>query len=419
MNWIAWIIFIALVVDYLLNLIADIANLKQLSPEIPESFKNIYDSDRYARSQEYLQVTTRFEWWASSFDFLLLLIVWFGHGFAYLDTWVRSFEFGPVGTGLIYITILSMIKMILSLPFSIYSTFVIEEQFGFNKTTVKTFVMDIIKGLVLSIILGAPLLGGILYFFEVAGNNAWWYCWIVVTGFALIFQFVAPTWIMPLFNKFTPLESGELKDMILSYADAIRFSVKNIFIIDGSKRSNKSNAFFTGFGKNKRIALYDTLINQLTHREILSVLAHEMGHYKKKHIWMNMGIGILYSGIMFYLLSFFISYQGLFEAFYLEQPSVYAGMIFFGMLFSPIDFFLGLALQTLSRYNEYQADQFAAETTHTPDDLVSALKKLSVQNLSNLTPHPLYVFLNYSHPPILQRIQRLLQIKQISGPNTE
>jgi len=407
MNWIAWIILIALIVDYLLNLIADIVNLKHLSPEVPETFQNVYDADRYARSQEYLKVNTRFEWWVSSLDLMIVLIFWFGHGFAYLDDWIRTYNMGPVGSGLIYVGALGFIKLFLSLPFSVYSTFVIEERFGFNKTTVKTFIMDLIKSLVLSIILGAPLLAGILYFFEVAGGNAWWYCWVVVTGFVLIVQFIAPTWIMPWFNTFTPLESGELKDMIINYARSIQFSLENIFIIDGSKRSSKSNAFFTGFGKNKRIALYDTLVDQLSHSELVSVLAHEMGHYKKKHIWINMAIGIFYSGLMFYLLSIFISYDGLFDAFFMSHASVYAGMIFFGMLFTPIDFFLGLFLQSLSRYNEYQADRFAAQTTKKPNDLVSALKKLSVQNLSNLTPHPIYVFLNYSHPPVLQRVKRL------------
>jgi len=407
MNWIAWIILSALVLDYLLNIFADIANLKQLSPEIPEAFSDVYDAEKYARSQEYLKVNTRFEWWVSSLDLLLILCFWFGHGFAYLDQWVRDFQLGSIASGLIFIAILGLIKLIISMPFSIYSTFVIEEQFGFNKTTIKTFILDIVKSLILSLLLGAPLMAGILYFFEFAGSDAWWYCWVVVTGFVLLIQFIAPTWIMPLFNKFTPLEDNELKKMIMNYADSIQFSLKNIFIMDGSKRSSKSNAFFTGFGKNKRIALFDTLVEQLSNTELLGVLAHEMGHYKKKHIWINMAIGIGYSGLMFYLLSLFISYDGLFEAFYLKETSVYAGMLFFGMLFSPIDFFLGLALQMLSRYNEYQADEFAAQTTSAPDALIGALKKLSVTNLSNLTPHPVYVFLNYSHPPVLQRIKRL------------
>jgi len=411
MNWIAWIILIALIVDYLFNLLADIVNLKQLSPEVPELFHKCYDAERYAQSQEYLKINTRFEWLVSSLDLILILLFWFGHGFAYLDDWVRSFNLGHIGSGLLFVSVLGLIKLILSLPFSVYSTFVIEEKFGFNKTTAKTFIMDMVKGLTLSILIGGPLLAGILYFFEAAGDNAWWYCWIVVTLFVLIFQFITPTWILPLFNKFTPLEAGALRDMILDYAKSIQFSLQNIFIIDGSKRTNKSNAFFTGFGKNKRIALFDTLVNQLSNDELLGVLAHEMGHYKKNHIWMNMFIGVLYSGVMFYLLSFFISYDGLFDAFFMHQPSVYAGMLFFGMLFTPIDFFLGLLLQFLSRYNEYQADQFAAETTKNPNALVSALQKLSVQNLSNLTPHPLYVFINYSHPPVLQRIKRLISLE--------
>jgi len=412
MNWIAWIILIALIVDYLLNMISDGLNLKHLSPEVPEAFQDIYDAEQYARSQEYLKVNTRFEWWVSGLDLILILAFWFGHGFAYLDRWIRSFDLGSIMSGLLFVSVLGVIKLILSLPFTVYSTFVIEERFGFNKTTVKTFIVDLMKSLVLSFVLGAPLLAGIFYFFEVAGANAWWYCWSVVTIYVLIVQFIAPTWIMPWFNKFTPLEPGELKDMILDYARSIQFSLTNIFIIDGSKRSSKSNAFFTGFGKNKRIALYDTLVDQLSHKELVSVLAHEMGHYKKKHIWVNMAIGILYSGLMFYLLSIFISYDSLFDAFYMSQPSVYAGMIFFGMLFSPIDFFLGLFLQSLSRFNEYQADNFAAKTTNNPKALISALKTLSVHNLSNLTPHPFYVFLNYSHPPVLERIKRLISLEK-------
>lgn len=407
MNTIAVIVLIAMIADIILHTWADILNLKMLKKEVPDEFKDVYDAERYSKSQEYLKVNTRFGWITSGFDLLLLLIFWFGKGFPILDNWVRSFNYGAVITGLIYMGILMIIKFLLSLPFSIYDTFVIEERFGFNKTTWKTFVTDIIKGIILSILIGAPLLAWILAFFEYTGNNAWLYCWIAVTLFMLIIQFIAPTWIMPLFNKFEPLEEGELRSAILSYTDKVNFPLKNLFVMDGSKRSGKSNAFFTGFGKNKRIALFDTLIQQHTVSELVAILAHEIGHYKKKHIIKGMILGIIQTGIMFYLLSFFISYQRLFDAFYMEKISVYAGLIFFSMLFAPIDFFTGILMQIFSRKNEYEADKFAAETTADKDSMINALKKLSANNLSNLVPHPFYVFLNYSHPPVLERIKKI------------
>jgi STE24 endopeptidase len=291
---------------------------------------------------------------------------------------------------------------------------VIEERFGFNQTTWTTFIADLAKGILLAVLLGAPLLAGILAFFEHTGANAWWYCWIAVTLYMLGVQFIAPTWIMPLFNKFTPLEDGELRSAILSYAGSIEFPIENVFVMDGSRRSSKSNAFFTGFGKHRRIVLFDTLIKRHTTAELLAVLAHEMGHYKKKHILLTMILGVLQMGIMLYLLSIFISYQGLFDAFFMPQKSVYGGLIFFAMLYSPIDFFMGIFMQMLSRKNETAADRFSAETTRDPQSMEAALKKLSVHNLTNLMPHPLYVFLNYSHPPVLQRISDLRRASALS-----
>ena len=407
MNTIALIILATIIFDYALNGVADYLNLTRLRDDLPESFRGIYDPDRYRKSQRYLKANTRFGWITATFDVSVILIFWFAKGFPLLDEWVRSFAFGPIITGLIYMAVLLLIKGLLSLPFSIYVTFVIEERFGFNQTTWQTFVMDLVKGLLLSVLLGAPLLAGILAFFVYAGTNAWWYCWVAVTLYILGVQFIAPTWIMPLFNKFTPLESGELKSAILSYAGSINFPIENVYVMDGSRRSSKSNAFFTGFGKHRRIVLFDTLIKRHTTGELLAVLAHEMGHYKKKHIFQTMVLGFLQMGIMLYLLSIFISYQGLFDAFYMPQQSVYAGLIFFTMLYSPLSFFIGIFTQMLSRKNETEADRFSAETTHDPQSMVAALKKLSVHNLTNLMPHPLYVFLNYSHPPVLQRINAL------------
>lgn len=412
MNFIAIIILVTILSEFILNGLSDVLNLRMLRDELPEEFRGMYDVDKYRKSQEYLKVNTRFGWLTSTFDLIVILVLWFGKGFPFLDHWVRSWHLGPVFTGLMYIGMLVLFKAILSLPFNIYSTFVIEERFGFNKTTWKTYVADILKSLFLTIVLGTPLLIGVLGFFEYTGPNAWWYCWIAVTIFMIVIQFIAPTWIMPLFNKFNPLENGGLKTAIMSYARSIHFPLDNVFVVDGSRRSSKSNAFFTGFGKHKRIALFDTLIEKHTVAELVAVLAHEMGHYKKKHILRTMIISVIQVGILFFLLSLFISYQGLFNAFYMDQKSVYSGLIFFGMLYSPIDFFMGIFMQMYSRKNEFEADRFAVETTKDSKSMADALKKLSVHNLTNLIPHPLYIFLNYSHPPVLRRIKAINTIGQ-------
>jgi len=298
-------------------------------------------------------------------------------------------------------------KLLLSLPFSIYSTFVIEEKFGFNKTTPLVFLTDIIKSIILTAVLGGILLTIILWFLKSGGQYAWLLCWAASTVFLLVVQYIVPTWIMPLFNKFTPMEEGDLKEAILLYAKTINFALSNIFVMDGSKRSSKSNAFFTGFGKNRRIVLFDTLIKDQTTEELVSILAHEMGHFKKKHIIKRMVTGIIQMGFVFFLISVFISHEGLFHAFFMEEVSIYAGLIFFSMLYSPIDLFISIILQVLSRKDEYEADRFAAKTLKNSSHLIRALKKLSAHNLSNLTPHPFYVFLNYSHPPVLERIHTL------------
>lgn len=411
MNVYAVIILVTLAVDFIVNGIADFLNLKAMNRELPGEFQEVYDEEAYRKSQIYTRVKTRFGIITSLFDLTVLLVFWFAGGFNWLDHIVRGWALGPIWTGLVYIGILILGKSILSLPFSIYSTFVIEERFGFNKTTPLTFVTDLLKGLGLGIALGGPLLAGVLAFFEYAGIYAWLYCWGAVTLFTLAIQYMAPTWIMPLFNKFTPLEDEELKKEIMDYARSVNFSLKGVYVIDGSRRSTKSNAFFTGFGKNKRVALYDTLFEKHSIGELVAVLAHEIGHYKKKHIIKNMVTSILHMGVMFLLLSFFLHSRGLFDAFYMDQMSVYAGLIFFGMLYSPVELILSIVMQIFSRKYEYEADRYASETYHDPEQLVIALKKLSRDNLSNLTPHPFYVFLNYSHPTVLQRIRAIRDIE--------
>ncbi len=408
MNPFFFIILFALLIEYALGVVADLLNLKSLRSEPPPALEGVYQPEDYRKSQEYIRTNTRFALVTGTFSLVVLLSFWFAGGFDYLDQIVRSWGFVPILNGLFYIGILLIGYSLLRLPFSIYRTFVIEERFGFNRTTPRAFLADRIKSLSLTALLGAALLTGILALFEHVGHHAWIYCWIAVTVFSLVLQYVAPTWIMPLFNKFTPLEPGELKEAILSYARSVDFPIKNVFVMDGSKRSSKSNAFFTGFGRNKRIALFDTLIEKHTVPELVAVLAHEIGHHKKKHILQGTIINILHAGVLFFVLSIFLDSPGLYDAFYIEQQSVYSGILFFGLLYTPLEMVLSVIMHALSRKNEYEADRFAAETIQQPQHLIEALKKLHAGNLSNLMPHSFYVFLNYSHPPLLQRIRAIL-----------
>jgi STE24 endopeptidase len=379
---------------------------------LPPNLEGIYNAEDYRKSQEYIRATTRFGLLSSTFTLFLLLAFWFSGGFNYFDQVIRAWDFIPLVTGLLYIGIIFLAYDLLTLPFKVYGTFVIEERFGFNKTTPRTFFLDQIKGLSLAVLFGGPLLAGILVLFEYASSYAWLYCWAAVTLFFLAMQYIAPTWIMPLFNKFTPMESGELKEAILRYTRSVNFPIKNVFVIDGSKRSSKSNAFFTGFGRNKRIALFDTLIEKHTVLEMVAILAHEIGHYKKKHVVQGIVIGILHMGVIFFLLSLFLVSPGLYQAFYMTQQSIYTGLLFFGLLYTPIELVLSTVMQVLSRKNEYEADRFAADTIDEPRSLIDSLKRLHSTNLSNLTPHPFYVFLNYSHPPLLQRMQAIQNIQR-------
>jgi STE24 endopeptidase len=411
-NVFSFIILGALILEYILELVANLLNLKALKLELPPALEGIYKAEDYRKSQEYIRATTRFGLIESTFTLFLLLAFWFSGGFNWFDQIVRTWSFIPLVSGLFYIGILVLVYSLIMLPFSVYSTFVIEERFGFNKTTPRTFLLDLIKGLVLALLIGGALLAGILALLEYVGSYAWLYCWAAVIMFSLGMQYVAPILIMPLFNKFTPMESGELREAIFRYTGSVNFPIKNVFVMDGSKRSSKSNAFFTGFGKNKRIALFDTLIAKHTVPEMVAVLAHEVGHYKKKHILQGLIISILHTGLLFFLFSLFLGNSDLYQAFYMEHESIYSGLLFFGLLYTPIDTVLSVIMQMISRKNEYEADRFAAETTDDPDILTNALKKLSATNMSNLTPHPFYVFMNYSHPPILQRLQAIQDIKQ-------
>jgi STE24 endopeptidase len=413
MNIYLILILITLVVKYMLDFGVDWLNVHHLEPALPEEFKGFYDKEKYFRSQQYTRGKTVFGLIQNTITTAFIMAFILTGGFNVIDQLVRKLSFGSILTGLIYILFLILVSGILDLPFRIYSTFVIEEKYGFNKTTPLTFILDLVKGFLLLLIIGGPLLAMVLWFFQETGRLAPLYVWIAVSLFQIFLTFIAPVMIMPLFNKFIPLEKGELRSEIERYARDHNFKLKGIYTMDGSKRSAKSNAFFTGFGRSRRIVLFDTLVENHTADELVGVLAHEMGHYKLGHIFKMMVFSILETGLLLFLLSFLMNNQYLFAAFKMEQLSIYASLIFFGFLYAPVSTLLSVFTNVISRKYEYSADRFAVQTTKRGEIFVQALKKLSADNLSNLTPHPLKVFLFYSHPPVLERIQAIRQLKRV------
>ena len=412
MNIYIFIIPFILFFEYLLSFIVRTLNLMALDPKLPEEFKDTFDSDKYIKSQEYTRTNSKFSYVTSTFSLLITLIFIYGGIYNIIDQWLIGFLENKIIIGLLFFGLLTLITDIISLPFSIYSTFVIEEKFGFNKTTYATFFFDKIKGYFLMIIIGAPVLSVILYFFETFPKEySWIYAWALITIFSLIMQPIFNILIAPMFNKFTPMPEGPLLDKIKNYLQKVNFPVKKLEVMDGSKRSSHSNAYFSGLGKNKRIALFDTLLEQMDDDEIVAVIAHEVGHYKLKHIHSGIILSAIQSGIMFYILSLFLMDEMLFEAFYMDNISVYASLLFFSTLYTPISMLVGFLFSYISRKNEFAADAFSAKTSKLPDSLITGLKKMSKENLSNLTPHWLNVMLNYSHPPVIDRIIALRKFK--------
>jgi STE24 endopeptidase len=405
-NAIFFILIAILVFDYLLDRVLNYLNAKNRETPLPQELHGIYDSEKLQKANAYDKVNSTFDNVTSTFSFILILLMFFLGGFAIVDAWAGSITNNLIWKGLIFFGILGIASDILNTPFSVYHTFVIEEKFGFNKTTPKTFILDKIKGLFLSIILGGIILGLVLWFYYRTTEYFWLYAWGLVTLFMVFMSMFYSNIIVPLFNKQTPLEEGELKDAINNLAEKLDFKLTNIYKIDGSKRSSKANAYFTGLGSKKRIVLYDTLITEMTIPEIVAVLAHEIGHYKRKHTYKNLAISFFQTGFTIFILSIFIKEPALSKALGVEQPSFHLGAIAFGILYSPISTIMGLLLNVLSRKYEYEADAFAGIHAGA-NNLITALKNLSVNNLSNLNPHPWYVFFHYSHPTLLQRIRAL------------
>ncbi|MDT0688368.1 M48 family metallopeptidase [Salegentibacter sp. F188] len=401
-----YIIIGIIIIDFIFDKTLDALNAKHFDDPVPKELEDVYNSEEYEKSQRYKKERYKFGLITSTFSVLLTLgFIIFG-GFAWVDQVARSVTDNPILIALIFFGIIMFGSDILTTPFSWYSTFVIEEKYGFNKTTKKTFLLDKLKGWLMTAVVGGGILALIVWFYEVAGDNFWWYAWILVAIFAIFMNMFYAKLIVPLFNKQTPLQEGSLRSKIEGYARNVGFKLDNIFIIDGSKRSTKANAYFSGFGKEKRITLYDTLVNDLEDEEIVAVLAHEVGHYKKNHIIVNLTASILTTGFTLWLLSLFVGNPALSNALGVSQPGFHIGLVAFGILYSPISELTGFIMNYLSRKFEYQADNFAKDT-YDGNYLISSLKKLSRNSLSNLTPHKTYVKVHYSHPTLLQRFRNL------------
>jgi len=401
-----YIIIALIVADFLFERFLEFLNSTRWSDQLPEEVKEIYDEEKYRKQQAYEKVNFRFSMLSSSFSFGLILLMFLFGGFAWVNSLALSVSANSILTALIFFGILMFASDLITTPFSVYHTFVIEEKFGFNKTTAKTFILDKLKGWLIGAIVGGGLMALIIYIYQLTTTNFWMYTWVVITLFSIFMVLFYSNLIVPLFNKQTPLPEGELKSAIETFSAKVGFRLDNIYVIDGSKRSTKANAYFTGFGAKKRIVLYDTLINDMTISELVAVLAHEIGHYKKHHVIWSLLIGILQTGIILFIFSLFVGSPELSAALGVQKPSFHIGLIAFGVLYSPISMVTGLAMNIFSRKNEYQADAFAAKNFDA-NELASALKKLSVKNLSNLRPHPVVVFFHYSHPTLLQRLNAL------------
>ncbi|QBA64590.1 M48 family metallopeptidase [Muriicola soli] len=400
-----FILFI-LILEFLVESYLDYLNAKSFTKPIPPELEDVFDAEEYARSQAYKKTNYNFGLLTSGFSLLVILSFLSLGGFQWVDETVRGITDHPIGMALLFFAIIMLGSDILMTPFSYYKTFVIEEQFGFNKTSRTLFLIDKIKGWIMLAIIGGLMLSLVIWFFQWAGSDFWLYAWGLIAVFTVFINLFYSRLIVPLFNKQTPLEDGSLKEKIEAYAQKVGFELQNIFVIDGSKRSTKANAYFSGFGKEKRVTLYDTLINDLEEEEIVAVLAHEVGHYKRRHIIANLSVSLLLTGFTLFLLSLFINNPEVARAIGVEIPSFHAALIGFGLLYSPVSQLTGLAMNYMSRQFEYQADHYAKETL-AAKPLINSLKKLSRNNLSNLTPHPAYVFMHYSHPPLVARVRRL------------
>ena len=406
-----FIIVVFLCLDFVLERILESLNSKHMSPVLPDSLKGIYEEKEYSRFQSYKRENGRLDSWSSGVGFVVMIVFLVAGGFGWYNSWVVSLTDSVVWQTILFVVGLSVVSSVLDIPFDYYATFRIEEKYGFNKTTRRVYWLDTVKELVLSLVLGGVLLALVVWFYTWAGTYFWLYAWGAVTLFSVFMAMFYSQLIVPLFNKQTPLQEGSLRDKIQAFAGKVGFKLDNIYVIDGSKRSTKANAYFTGLGPKKRVVLYDTLIDELTEEEIVAVLAHEVGHYKKRHTLRSMVVSVIQMGVLFWLFSLCVNNAALSEALGGDRAYFQMGLIAFAILYSPVNLILGVGMNVWSRNNEYEADAFAARY-YEGDYLVSGLKKISVKSLSNLTPHPLYEYIYYSHPSLLKRIDAIKRIHE-------
>ena len=406
-----FIIVVFLCLDFVLERVLESLNSKHMSPVLPDSLKGIYEEKEYSRFQSYKRENGRLDSWSSGVGFVVMIVFLVAGGFGWYNSWVVSLTDSVVWQTILFVVGLSVVSSVLDIPFDYYATFRIEEKYGFNKTTRRVYWLDTVKELFLSLVLGGVLLALVVWFYTWAGTYFWLYAWGAVTLFSVFMAMFYSQLIVPLFNKQTPLQEGSLRDKIQAFAGKVGFKLDNIYVIDGSKRSTKANAYFTGLGPKKRVVLYDTLIDELTEEEIVAVLAHEVGHYKKRHTLRSMVVSVIQMGVLFWLFSLCVNNAALSEALGGDRAYFQLGLIAFAILYSPVNLILGVGMNVWSRNNEYEADAFAARY-YEGDYLVSGLKKISVKSLSNLTPHPLYEYIYYSHPSLLKRIDAIKRIHE-------
>ena len=399
-------ILIIVIISFIFEQVVDYKNATWFSKPIPDLLSDVYDEEKYKQQQSYKFDNYRFSIISSSFSFILMVMMLLFNGFAFINQIVMQITDNNIFQTLLFFGIFYGVTMVISLPFNIFTTFVIEKKYGFNTTTPKIFATDILKSLLLNMIIGGALLALIVYIYMLTTVYFWLLAWILITAFSLFMSIFYSTLIVPLFNKQTPLEDGELKIAIMNFAEKTKFNISNIFVMDGSKRSTKANAYFTGLGKRKRIVLYDTLIQEMTTDEVVAVLAHEIGHFKHKHIYKSMIYGIIQMGIMLFIFGYFAQSNELSAALGVEKATFHIALIAFAIIYSPVSAALDIFSNKQSRKNEYQADDFTKKYGIS-EHLITALKKLSAHNMSNLTPHPWTVFLEYSHPPLYERIKNL------------
>jgi STE24 endopeptidase len=405
-NTIFFLIIIIPVTGYLTERILEYLNSKMWSATLPAQLKGICDEEEYRKTQYYNRDNVKLSFWSSTFNVILIVLMISAGGFALADDISRSINSNPVIVALLFFGIIGILSDLMNIPFSWYDSFVIEKKYGFNKMTARIFITDHLKSWFLVVLIGVPVLGLITWFYYRTGPGFWLYAWGLITVFSIFMNLFYSELIVPLFNKQSPLDDGPLREKIENFAVKTGFRLKNIYIIDGSKRSTKANAYFSGFGPKKRIVLYDTLLKEFSEEEIVAVLAHEIGHYKKKHVLLTLFSSVFITGLMLFLLSLVVNNPALSEAMGARVPSFHLGLIVFGILYSPLSLVIGLISNYISRKNEFQADKFAKDN-YNSEYLAAALKKLSVKNLSNMMPHPAYVFFNHSHPTLLKRLEKL------------